>query len=93
MLSISFVCHVDLLLPAPMSVPVDGVRTSAVAPTSSSSLLHPVADSSFAALPSRFDYRVFNGFPNAISPASSVTGSNTGFVLRDLAFNMDLSPL
>ncbi|KAJ7934398.1 hypothetical protein B0H13DRAFT_2305820 [Mycena leptocephala] len=43
-----------------------------VAPTSSSSLLHPMLDSSFVALPARFDYPMFNGFPNAIPPASSV---------------------
>ncbi|KAJ7463050.1 hypothetical protein B0H11DRAFT_2285362 [Mycena galericulata] len=52
-----------------------------VAPTSSSSLLHPVLDSSFVALPARFDYPMLNGFPNVIPPASSVTpgGGNTGF--------------
>ncbi|KAJ7934921.1 hypothetical protein B0H13DRAFT_2305065 [Mycena leptocephala] len=51
--------------------PASVASSALVAPTSSSSLLHPMLDSSFVALPARFDYPMFNGFPKAIPPASS----------------------
>ncbi|KAJ6613116.1 hypothetical protein B0H10DRAFT_256169 [Mycena sp. CBHHK59/15] len=77
------------------AVPLASLASSAlVAFTSSSSLLHPMLDSSFMALPARFDYPVFNGFPNAIPPASSVTpgGGNTDFGAFPVPRNEALAP-